>query len=39
MQNGINYEKTKYDLVFEKPFGFAIMTKQNFNLVYSRVII
>lgn len=38
MQNGIRFDRSKEDLVIEKPFGLAILSGKDRNVVYARII-
>lgn len=38
MQNGVHYEKTKADLIIEKPFGIALLAGEDRNVIYSRIV-
>lgn len=38
MQNGIRFDRTKEDLVIEKPFGVAILGGQDRNVIYARIV-
>lgn len=38
MQNGVRYERTKMDLVIEKPFGMGILSGEERDMIYGRII-
>lgn len=38
MKNGIKYEVKKLDILFEKPFGIALLSKDNKNIFYAKIV-
>lgn len=38
MQNGIRFEKTRQDLVIEKPYGLAILGGADRKVLYARIV-
>ena len=38
MQNGVRYERTKLDLVIEKPYGMAVLGGADRNMIYGRIV-
>lgn len=37
MQNGIKYEKTKYDIILEKPIGIGVVSMEDNIVLYARI--